>query len=163
MQVRFNADRSVSLKGTIIKYQWDFGDGSDLQNGKSVSHIYDQPGLYSVSLTVEDSLGNEATTTVEIEAQSVSSVPEAVIDTDPATLEEGPLTGTLPFKVEFDASNSLDADNDIVEYEWDFDDDGTVDQEGKKVMYTFEEAGTYTVRLTVADAEDQEGWCYRFS
>lgn len=157
MQIRFSADQSVSLKGTIIKYQWDFGDGSDLQNGKSVSHIYNQPGFYSVSLTVEDSLGNEAETTVEVEAQSVSSVPEAVIDTDPIAEADQPLTGTLPFKVEFDASNSLDADNDIVQYEWDFDDDGTVDQEGKKVTHTFEEAGTYTVRLTVADAEDQTG------
>lgn len=157
MQVRFDAAQSVSLKGTIVKYQWDFGDGSDLQSGKSVSHIYDNPGFYTVGLTVEDSLDNEATTTVEVEAQSVSSVPEAVISTDSALYEAGSLTGTLPFKVEFDASDSLDADNDIVQYEWDFDGDDVIDQEGKKVTHTFGEADTYTVRLTVEDSEGQTG------
>ncbi len=155
LQVRFDASRSTGLKGNIIKYEWDFGDGSDLQSGKSSSHVFYNAGFYSVVLSIEDDLGNKATNSVEIEAQSISSVPEAVISTIPVAEAEESLTGTLPFKVEFDASDSLDADDDIVQYEWDFDNDGTVDQEGKKSTYTFEEAGTYTVRLTVADSENQ--------
>ena len=156
-QVRFDASASRSLKGTITKYQWDFDDGSDLQSGQSVSHVFDKAGFYTVRLSLEDSQGNEAETTVEVEAMSISSVPEGVISTTPAApLEDDvPLTGTLPFKVEFDASGSLDADDDIVVFEWDFDDDGTIDQEGKKVTHTFEEAGTFIVRLKVADSEDQ--------
>jgi PKD repeat protein len=154
-QVRFDASRSTGLKGNIIKYQWDFGDGSDFQSGRSASHIYSQPGFYTVVLNVEDELGNEASSSVEIEAQSISSVPEAVISTDPTYADEEPLTGTLPFKVEFDASDSLDADDDIVAYEWDFDSDGEVDDEGETVTYTFEEAGTYDIDLKVTDSEDQ--------
>lgn len=156
-QVRFDGSRSTGLKGNIIKYQWDFGDGSDLQSGKSTTHVFDEAGFYSVVLSVEDDLGNEATNTVEVEVLSVSSVPEAVIDTEPATEGEQPLTGTLPFKVEFDASNSLDADDDIILYEWDFDGDDVIDQEGTTVTHTFEDAGTYTVRLSIADSEDQTG------
>lgn len=155
-QVRFDASRSTGLKGNIIKYQWDFGDGSDLQSGKSTSHIYNKADFYSVVLSVEDELGNKATSSVEVEAQSVSSVPEAVITTIPAQEGEQPLTGNLPFKIEFDASGSLDADNDIVQYEWDFNGDEIVDKEGKKISYTFENAGNYTVRLTVMDSEDQK-------
>ncbi|MBN2307200.1 PKD domain-containing protein [Candidatus Peregrinibacteria bacterium] len=155
-QVRFDASRSVATKGKIVKYQWDFGDGSDLQSGKSVSHVFSESGFYSVALTVEDDLGNQASTTLEIEAQSVSSVPEAVISTVPAAPGEQPLTGTLPFKVEFDASDSLDADKDIVDYKWDFDDDGTVDQEGVKATHTYDKTGSFTVRLSVADSEGQE-------
>ncbi len=158
-QIRFDASGSRSLKGTITKYEWDFGDGSNLQSGQSVSHVFDEPGFYTVKLSVADSQGNEADTSVEVEAMSISSIPEAIIETDPPapTAEGELLTGTLPFKVEFDASGSLDADNDIVVYEWDFDDDGAVDQEGETITYIFEEAGTYTVRLKVADSEDQSG------
>ena len=73
-QVRFDADRSVSQKGTITKYEWDFGDGSQLQSGKSVSHIFDEADVYTVTLTVTDSLGNEGQETIEIEATALSSV-----------------------------------------------------------------------------------------
>ena len=155
-QVRFDAERSKSLKGNITKYQWDFGDGSDLQSGMSVSHIYNDPGFFNVTLTVTDSIGNEAQKILEIEAQSSSSIPEPVITTAPAFEPEMPLAGMLPFKVDFDASESLDADRDIVVYEWDFNNDEIVDQEGKKASYIFEEAGTYTVKLFVRDSEDNE-------
>lgn len=159
LQVRFDASASRSLKGTITKYQWDFGDGSQLQSGQSTSHIFDEAGFYTVKLTVTDSLANEADMSVEVEVTSSSSIPEAVIGTDPVapTEEESLLSGVLPFKVEFDASDSQDADDDIVIYEWDFDNDGTVDQEGKTVTYTFENAGTYTVRLRVEDSQQQSG------
>ena len=161
LQVRFDAERSNSLKGTITKYQWDFGDGSDLQSGKSTSHIFDEAGFYTVKLTVTDNLENESESTVTVEVTSVSSIPEAVIDTVPSWDNPGPLTGVLPFKVEFDASNSLDADDDIVEYEWDFNNDGVVDQEGKRVSYTFEEAGTFITLLSVKDSEGQAGTVFK--
>jgi PKD repeat protein len=155
-QVRFDAARSTGLKGSLVQYQWDFGDGSDLQTGKSASHIYTKPGFYSVILHVEDELGNKADNSVEVEAQGVSSPPEAKIGTAPVAEADKPLMGTLPFKVDFDASNSVDADNDMVSYEWDFNGDGTADQEGKKVTNTFDKAGTYTASLTVIDSEDQK-------
>ena len=36
-------------------------------------------------------------------------------------------------------------------YQWDFDGDGMVDAEGRKVEWTFTEEGTYTVILIVTD------------
>lgn len=155
-QVRFDANRSTGMKGNLVQYQWDFGDASDLQSGKSASHVYSKPGFYTVTLHVEDELGNKADNTVEVEVLNVSSAPEAKIGTTPAAEAELPLAGTLPFKVEFDASGSVDADNDIVSYEWDFSGDGVADQEGKTVTHTFESAGTYTASLTVGDSEDQK-------
>ncbi len=157
-QVRFDAGESQSLKGKIINYEWDFGDGSDLQSGKSVSHVFQTPGVYTVTLNVEDDLGMKSASTVQVEAKKVSSVPEAAFSTDPAfdtaTMK---LNGVLPFAVSFDALPSVDADNDIVDYKWDFNGDGQVDQEGKKVDYTFEEAKDYQVTLTVTDSENQSG------
>ena len=157
LQIRFDASDSTSVKGKIINYEWDFGDGSDLQAGKSVSYIFNEAGTYDITLIVEEDLGNTAQTTVQVEVISVSSVPEAMISTNPSFDEEtNILNGVLPFKVAFDASDSTDADEDIVEYKWDFDDDGEVDKEGKKADYTFEEAGTYEVTLIVVDTESQE-------
>lgn len=158
LQIRFDAGNSESIKGKIINYEWDFGDGSDLQGGKSASYVYNEPGTYTVTLMVEEDSGKTATNTVTVEAKSVSSEPEAVITTDPAyDTAAGTLNGILPFAVEFDASDSTDEDDDIVEYQWDFNGDGVVDQEGKKVNYTFEDSGTYEVTLYTIDTEDQSG------
>ncbi len=48
------------------------------------------------------------------------------------------------------AENSWD-DHEIVEYRWDIDGDGSVDEKGEKITVHFEERGTYTVTLTVED------------
>ena len=154
LQIRFDGGKSESVKGQIVGYEWDFGDGSDLQVGRTVSHIYNEPGFYTVTLTIEEDTGKEASTTVEVEAKSITVVPEAVIITEPPLGPEGTLSGTIPFKVSFDASQSIDPDEDIVDYEWDI--DGAMEV-GQKVEFTFETVGTYTVTLLVRDAEDQEG------
>ncbi len=156
MQVRFDASGSQSLKGTITRYEWDLGDGSNLQSGKSVSYVYNEPGTYTVRLMVKDSLGNEAVNTVSVQATLSASAPESIIKTTPAS-QENVLTGVLPFKVAFSGTDSLDTDNDIVEYEWDFDGDGQSDATGDKAEYTFEAAGTYQVKLVVTDAQGQSG------
>ena len=156
LQVRFDASQSSSLKGKITRYDWDFGDGSDSESGKSVSHVFNKPGYYTVKLTVTENSGQTASTTVEVHTLGISSVPVAKITTNPPYDEEtGFLTGVLPFKISFDASASTDDDDDIVDYQWDFNSDGDSDKEGKKVVYTFEKAGTYYVDLTVKDTEDQ--------
>jgi len=53
--------------------------------------------------------------------------------------------------VTFNASNSVDPDGTISSYEWDFDNDGTVDQTGETVTYSFGSAGEYAPTLTVTD------------
>ena len=151
-QIRFDGGESESVKGQIVSYEWDFGDGSQLQVGRTVTHIYNEPGFYTVTLTIQEDTGKEASTTVEVEAKGISVAPEARIKTTPED-EEGIVSGTLPFNVSFDASVSVDPDEDIVDYEWDID---GVTKVGQKVDYTFETAGSYTVALLVRDAENNE-------
>ena len=53
----------------------------------------------------------------------------------------------------FDASGSIDPDGEIVEYRWDFDGDGSIDrvEQVPRTTATFDEPGTYPVRLEVVD------------
>lgn len=60
MTVAFDGGASVAAIGTIILgYEWDFGDG-DKGEGETPSHVYLQPGSYSVTLTIRDNLGRRA-------------------------------------------------------------------------------------------------------
>jgi len=51
--VTFNASQSVSNEGSIENYEWHFDDSSQ-GNGRIVNHKYNNPGEYSVTLTVTD-------------------------------------------------------------------------------------------------------------
>lgn len=59
----FNASASKDHDGGITSYTWDFGDGTT-GSGRTVSHSYLLPGLYSVTLTTKDN--NNATTSKSV-------------------------------------------------------------------------------------------------
>lgn len=52
----FNASASFDPDGSIIRYFWEFGDGS-FGGGSAANHTYSAPGNYKVSLTVNDLFG----------------------------------------------------------------------------------------------------------
>lgn len=64
---QFNGSGSNDLDGSIVSYEWDFGDGTNA-TGVSPTHIYTAAGTYTVTLTVVDDDGNYAqfTTTAVI-------------------------------------------------------------------------------------------------
>jgi len=54
------------------------------------------------------------------------------------------------YNVDFDASRSYNLDcGEIINYSWDFQDDGVYDKWGKTVAWTYNTKGTYTVKLRV--------------
>jgi len=58
-----NGSGSYDPDGTIVCYDWDFGDNST-GSGVNPSHIYTDPGIYTVNLTVTDNKGlSDFTTT----------------------------------------------------------------------------------------------------
>ena len=57
--ITFNASSSSDLDGYILKYEWDFGDGST-GTGKIITHSYSSAGNYDVTLTVTDNTGLKA-------------------------------------------------------------------------------------------------------
>ena len=59
--VYLSAFNSSDLDGMIIKFIWDFGDGTYVEKhpsiGRQVTHVYKKPGEYTIKLTVIDNAG----------------------------------------------------------------------------------------------------------
>ena len=53
---RYDASASSDKDGTIAKYEWKFGDGGS-STGPIVTHIYQNSGIFDVTLSVTDDTG----------------------------------------------------------------------------------------------------------
>lgn len=133
---------------SIVSYSWNFGDGTAIVTGMTVSHTYEAAGTYNVILTVTDSNGNIAYASVTITVSEVS-IPTAVINVTPSTM------GVEPFTVYFDASQSSSSYS-IVSYSWIFG-DGGIDT-GLTTSHEYIAVGTYTVILDVTDSNGNTGY-----
>jgi len=54
--VTFDASGSTD-DGQIVKYAWEFGDGSPIVTGKTATHTYASSATYTVTLWVTDDSG----------------------------------------------------------------------------------------------------------
>lgn len=68
-----------------------------------------------------------------------------------ARIVANPTNGPAPLAVSFNGSTSSDPDGNALSYQWDFDNDGTVDATGATTSHTYPSAGTFTAKLTVTD------------
>ncbi len=68
LTVSFDGSRSSDPDGSIVSYQWSFGDGASA-SGATASHRY-AAGTYKATLTVTDDSGATATATRQITASS---------------------------------------------------------------------------------------------
>lgn len=157
-QYSFQGEKSSSPAGAIQKYEWDFGDGSAKANTRTATHSYGEAGEYEVILIVTDEAGTKAEASETINLEIPESAPIAVIKTVPGPTgeEEDVIEGTVPFEVSFDATGSQDPDNNIVDYKWDFDGDGTEDAAGDRTIFVYKTSGIYNATLTVVDSENNE-------
>jgi hypothetical protein len=63
----FDASLTTDQDGTPAGFAWDFGDGTTGE-GEQVTHTYDEPGAYAVTLTVTDNLWTDVTRSVTLGA-----------------------------------------------------------------------------------------------
>ncbi len=143
----FDGSASVDPDGKVIKYVWDFGDGT-IQNGTKVSHSYSNPGRYNVLLTIYDNFEKESDLAFDEAMATVNRPPVAVAG--------GDLLVAPGEKVQFDGSRSYDTDGKIVFYQWEFSDKKTAGKliktfQSAKVRRSFDTSGTYSAILTVVD------------
>jgi len=71
LTVSFDAAGSADSDGTIVSYQWQFGDGTSA-SGVQGDHEFVDPGTYVVTLVVTDDDGASASTTRIVEARAIA-------------------------------------------------------------------------------------------
>ena len=138
--VAFDGSGSTDPDGSIVAYDWDFGDGNT-GTGEMTTHTYARDGSFTVTLTVTDDAGDTGTDTTTATIGPGNQPPIADAN--------NPYNGTVNEPVAFDGSGSTDPDGSIVAYDWDFGDDST--GTGPTPLHTYTTDGTYNVTLTVTD------------
>lgn len=150
-------DTVVLLDGTnstdnvkIQSYRWTFVDQGVPQSlmGPTQTYVFTEPGVYTITLEVEDWSNPSATDTVQI----------TVLDVTGPTADAGPdqnvPSGTL---VQFDGSGSTD-NVGVVNYTWTFTYNGTpVVLYGVNPTFTFVTPGDYIAILNVRDNASNGG------
>ncbi len=137
-------DQSTEGDASIVDWSWNFDDGTT-STEQNPEHVYDEDGTYTVELTVEDGNGLSDTTSENIVVEDEDlEPPVAAFDYTPQEPEE---EETVEF---FDQSE--EGDGEIVSWSWNFGDGTTSTEQNPEHVY--DEAGTYTVELTVEDEND---------
>ena len=143
--IQFDGSGSIDVDGSIVSYEWDFGDGSN-GDGAKPTHVYTNVGIFAVLLTVTDNTGasNSAETVATVLPSSNS--PPIV---DPG----GPYSGLVGQEIQFDASNTVDPDGDTLIFLWDFG-DGSLPpfpSQSPLASHAYSSPGEYTVQVVVSD------------
>jgi gliding motility-associated-like protein len=118
-------------------YEWTFGDGStsDLKNP---SYVYDQAGWYSVGLSVYNTARCFA---------SISKPKIIQVNPNPlANFEADPWITTMD-DPEISFYNISDSDSTLIDFEWEFGDNGSSGDENP--VHEYEQAGDYEILMRV--------------
>ncbi len=140
---------------TLATNVWDYGDST----GPQVA--VDTRDVTGSLLASGNEAGIQSTegATPLMAASHAFLVVEYGEEAPTASFTASPLSGTAPLEVHFtDASTGT-----IASYAWDFTNDGIIDSTDKNPVHTYQNAGTYTVNLTVtgqggSDSEVKAGY-----
>ena len=160
--ILFDASSSTAegFNDTIIRYEWDFGDGTpkviiegNYTNPPSptVNHRYESAGQYIVTLNVTDNEGLWSVT-----MKPVTVYPEFG---PTANFTYTPTTPIVNRTITFNASNSqpgwskqLGDYSPIINYHWNFSDGTIIDTDNPIITHNYTTPGNYTVTLTITDS-----------
>lgn len=129
-------DASNVSSGAITNWAWDFGDGTGSSTAQNPSYTYPGSGAYNVLLTVTSDAGCIDNQTLAV---NVFDSPTAAFDL--ADVCDG------DSYVFTDNSNGNGAIIDI--WEWDFTNDGTIDNTSQNTSNLYLTSGNFDVELTV--------------
>lgn len=133
----------TNTTGAGTNCSWDFGDGIQVFGCGTVNHIYETPGIYTVTLTIENAAGCTGTTTLTNYVE-VTGPPSASFTADPE------VTDINDTEVNF-TNTSVGG----VDFEWDFG-DNTPNEFSYDATHEFpnEEGDSYIVTLIASNGPD---------
>ncbi|MBN2089453.1 PKD domain-containing protein [candidate division KSB1 bacterium] len=127
-------------------YLWNFGDGTT-GTEKNPSHAFTDNGTFTVKCEVTDNGGAKAT------AQTTATISNE----NPTANAGGPYNTQVKTPVTLTGSGTDPAGaNDPLTFEWDLNNDGNYDLNGKSAQATFNAPGTQIIKLRVRDDDGGE-------
>lgn len=139
--ITFKNTSTVTGGATIVKWIWNFGDGSPTvtaTTGADQTHVYTNPGTYNVTLQVESNSG----------CLSAVTPFSLVINPDPVVNFNLPSVCLPAGAAQFNSASTIsDGTQNLFTYLWNFGDAATSAQANPVHNYTA--AGPFTVSLTV--------------
>jgi PKD repeat protein len=141
--IEFEAN-GVSSTGSPLTYFWDFGDGTAGGVGNPVTHIFNDPGAFSVTVYAQDANGCRTRVNAAL-CGDVTPTGEAIVPIEidffvKADFSANTFIGCAPLEVDF-TNQSLYA----ISYLWSFGDGNSSNQIDPTHTYTA--AGVYDVTL----------------
>jgi PKD repeat protein len=146
--------QTVNFVGTAVgssslSYNWTFGDGTTATGTLTPSHVYNERGTYTATLTATDMVYGFS---------SSSSIPMTITDVAPTVTIAGPSSGTVQAPVSLTASATSPSPIDQAAgftYLWNFG-DGTTGS-GASPPHSYALDGIYTVTVTATDCDGATG------
>jgi PKD repeat protein len=130
-------DLSTDPDGTIVSWDWDFGDDGG-SGDQHPFYSYSDDGIYTVTLTVTD---DDGATDIHTDTITVTNVGPT------ADFAYSPISPTTADIVSF-TDISTDSDGTIVSWDWDFGDGNSSTAQHPTHQY---DGGTYIITLIVTD------------
>ena len=135
--VKFNATPD---DGT---YSWYISDGPVTKTDRNITHTFGTPGTFNVILTYTNTASQTSVQTISVVINPPVGAPIVDFSASPASG-----TDVAPVTVQFTDKSSAN----VSTYAWTFGTGPTATSNLKDPTYTYQQAGNYTVRLTVATA-----------
>lgn len=136
----------TSTGGVPTSWHWDTGDGICSTHAMNATHTFTKPGVYNVTLTVENEAGNSAVTK-----------PNYITVTPPqppvADFYANVTSGKAPLMVSFYGriiGKATSKGDEPISWYWDFG-EGIYSKHTTNAIHTFTKPGIYTVNLTVGN------------
>jgi large repetitive protein len=139
--LHFDGQASLDADGDVLRYHWDFGDGTPPAHGAQVTHTYAKGGTYPVTLSVDDGHG--------LANSRHSAALHVTINQAPHASAGGNRNACAGELILFDGAKSTDPEGGRLHYVWDLGEDERA--EGMNPVKLYKQGGWYPVTLTVED------------
>jgi gliding motility-associated-like protein len=140
-----SAQFEIANAQNIYSVVWNMGDNNTVLDTLDFSYQYENPGVYSPSVTIYDSSGCPVTFTNLPNVTVVSSGLTASFTATPNPVDQD---AAIVF-----TDQSVSASNSIISWNWDFGNNQTANSTtGTPQSYAYPSSGPYTATLTVTDA-----------
>ncbi len=149
-QATFTATATAASGHSIVRYDWNFGDGTSASTtGRTAVKTFTTNLTRVVTVTAVDDLGQTASASLSVSPAFAAAVPVANFSISPTGA-----ASRVGLDINFDGSDStVGTGASIASYVWNWGDGNAIaTSSSPRISHSFAAEGTYSVRLTVTDS-----------